>query len=315
MFRSLVKTILVAVMAGGCISPALAAGEGWTADFQAAKEKAAAENKSLLIDFTGSDWCGWCIRLKEEVFSKEAFTKGVEGDFVLVEIDFPQDETKLSAETKAQNEKLAAEYAVEGFPTIMLTNAAGRPYAQTGYQEGGPEAYLEHLGELSAVRKSLDENFAKAEGMEGVEKAQVLVAALKSLEMDAAVVARFYGDEIAMIKASDPEDATGYVKGIEADAKFAEFENKLNELGNAGKFDEAMVLVEDTLKSGGFEGERQQNIMFIKAVILAEKGQFDEAILVIDAATEVAPDSELAGNFDQVKARINELREASKPSE
>lgn len=309
------NNIMAAGVAAVCISSALAGGEGWTSDFEAAKKQAAEENKNLLIDFTGSDWCGWCIRLKEEVFDKDAFSTGVADKFILVEIDFPQDDSKLSAETKAQNEKLGNEYSVQGFPTIMLTDAAGKPYAQTGYQEGGAEAYVKHLDELTAAQKSFNDSLAKAEGQEGVAKAESLVAALEALELEDALIGKFYGNVIEMIKASDTEDSTGYVKNIEADKKFAEFENKLNELGIEEKFDEALALVEDTLNSGDFDGERQQNIMFIKGIIKAEMGKFDESLAAIDAAKEIAPDSEIAANLDQVKARILELKAEAVSSE
>ncbi|MDP4626100.1 MAG: thioredoxin family protein [Akkermansiaceae bacterium] len=309
------NNIVAAAAAAVCISSALAGGEGWTSDFEAAKKKAAEENKNLLIDFTGSDWCGWCIRLKEEVFDKDEFNKGVEDKFVLVEIDFPQDDSKLSAETKAQNEKLGEEYAVQGYPTIMLTDAAGKPYAQTGYQEGGPDAYVEHLAELTGAQKSLNEALTKAEGLEGVAKAEALIAALEAVELEDGVITKFYGDQIAMIKASDPEDSTGYVKNIEAAEKFAVFENKLNELGNEEKFEEALVLVDDTLNSGDFDGDRKQNIMFIKAIILAELEKFDDSLAVIDDAKAISPDSEMAANLDQVKAHIIELKEKAAAGE
>ena len=77
------------------LSPAFAGGEGWTSDFAAAKEQAAKENKSLLVDFTGSDWCGWCIKLNEEVFQHDPFKEGVKDKFVLVELDFPKDKSRF----------------------------------------------------------------------------------------------------------------------------------------------------------------------------------------------------------------------------
>lgn len=120
------------------------AGEGWMTDFEAAKAKAKAENKPMLLDFTGSDWCGWCIKLDEEVFGEAAFKDYAKAELVLVELDFPRGKEQ-SAELKAQNEKLAQQYGVRGFPTILVLSPEGELIEKTGYQRGGPEAYVEHI--------------------------------------------------------------------------------------------------------------------------------------------------------------------------
>ena len=122
-------------------------GIAWMTDFEAAKKKAAAEGKDLFIDFTGSDWCIWCQRLEKEVFSKPIFIHEAQKHFVFVMVDFPRNK-KQSKELKAQNERLAQTYQAQAFPTIVLAEADGTPYAQTGYQEGGPLPYLEELARL-----------------------------------------------------------------------------------------------------------------------------------------------------------------------
>ena len=113
-------------------------------DFEAAKVKAKAENKPMLLDFTGSDWCGWCIKLDKEVFSEAAFKDYAAAELVLVELDFPRTKEQ-SAELKAQNEALAKQYGVRGFPTILVLSPDGTLIEKTGYQRGGPEAYVEHI--------------------------------------------------------------------------------------------------------------------------------------------------------------------------
>jgi len=130
-----------------CLSVvSLSAAEGWLTDLDEGIAVAKADKKAILVDFTGSDWCGWCIRLKKEVFDQKEFA-AVSKDFVLVELDYPQ-KKKQSAEEKAKNKALAEKFAIEGFPTIMLLDSDGQPFAQTGYQEGGPAKYLAHLAEL-----------------------------------------------------------------------------------------------------------------------------------------------------------------------
>jgi len=128
---------------------AFAGGEGWMTDFEAAQAKAAEKGKPMLLDFTGSDWCGWCIKLKKEVFSKKTFKDYAESELVLVEVDFPRGK-KQSDALKAQNEALAEKYGIRGFPTIVLLSPEGKLIGKTGYRPGGAEAYVAHLKEALA---------------------------------------------------------------------------------------------------------------------------------------------------------------------
>lgn len=125
------------------------AGLTWETDFEAAQAKAKASGKPMLLDFTGSDWCGWCIRLDKEVFSKPEFAAFASQALVLVELDFPRGKPQSEA-IKKQNEALAQKYGVRGFPTILLLSADGKLLAETGYQKGGAAKYVAHLKELLA---------------------------------------------------------------------------------------------------------------------------------------------------------------------
>ena len=118
----------------------------WITRLEDAQKIAQADKKDLLVNFTGSDWCVWCIRLKKEVFVQPAFAAATK-DFVLVELDYPRKNLQTDAEKKI-NAQLAKKYGIEGYPTILLMNAKGEVYAQTGYMSGGPEKYLQHLLEL-----------------------------------------------------------------------------------------------------------------------------------------------------------------------
>ena len=140
----------VAVVA---LSAGAFAADGWMTDFEKAKAKAKADNKHILIDFSGSDWCGWCIKLDKEVFSQQAFKDYAEDNLVLVLADFPRDKSKLSEEVQKQNDKLAKEFAVRGFPTVFILSPEGETVAKTGYQDGGPEKYVEHIKNLIAEAK------------------------------------------------------------------------------------------------------------------------------------------------------------------
>jgi protein disulfide-isomerase len=121
-----------------------AEGGVWMTDFEAAQAKAAAEQKPMLLDFTGSDWCGWCIKLDKEVFSQEAFQNYAAEALVLVELDFPRAQGQ-SEELKAQNKALAEKYGIRGFPTILILSPEGELIEKTGYRRGGAESYVEHI--------------------------------------------------------------------------------------------------------------------------------------------------------------------------
>ena len=102
--------------------------------------------KKFVVDVY-TDWCGWCIKLKKEVFDQPEFQEYAKKHLVMLELDFPR-KKELPAKLKEQNDKLSEEFKVEGFPTILLMNARGKEIARTGYQEGGPAKYVDHLKEL-----------------------------------------------------------------------------------------------------------------------------------------------------------------------
>jgi len=103
----------------------------WQTDFEAAKTKAKAEKKLLLVDFTGTGWCKACKVLKKEILDQDAFKNEAPKQFVLVEVDFPSDRSKQTTKLKAQNVKLAKAYKIEAYPTVLLMDADGQVIAKT----------------------------------------------------------------------------------------------------------------------------------------------------------------------------------------
>ena len=139
----LVVAILVALLSG-CSKIGAADNLKWQDNLEKALQHAKKENKAVLVNFTGSDWCNWCKRLSAEVFSKKEFEQYAKKNLILVKLDFPQN-IEQSLETKVYNNKLAQRFGVQGFPTILLFNASGKLVLTTGYQPGGPVNYVNHL--------------------------------------------------------------------------------------------------------------------------------------------------------------------------
>ena len=120
----------------------------WETNINKAIEVSNKTNKPLLLFFTGSDWCGWCIRLQKEVLKTPEFTKWANENVVLVELDYPR-RTPQTAEIKKQNAELQHAFGIQGFPTVFFAKAIttdGKTNFQglgnTGYVAGGPTAWL-----------------------------------------------------------------------------------------------------------------------------------------------------------------------------
>ena len=130
---------LAAIPSSGPTTPT-----GWYDDFDLALKAAQTAQKKLYILFTGSDWCGWCIKLKENVLTKKAFLDYAKDNLVLVEVDFPENKPQMPVQKKA-NDALMRKYGVEGFPTILLLNGDGRELARLEYKNYTPEEYVEYI--------------------------------------------------------------------------------------------------------------------------------------------------------------------------
>jgi protein disulfide-isomerase len=120
----------------------------WLHDYNKAQEEAKANHKLLFLNFTGSDWCGWCIKFDKEILSQPQFKNYAHDNLVLVELDFPRRKSQPT-EVKKQNVQLAQQYEVLGFPTIVVLNSNGQKVWQyDGYFSGGPDAFVAQLQKL-----------------------------------------------------------------------------------------------------------------------------------------------------------------------
>ncbi len=113
------------------------ADNAWLTDFKEAQQKAKSDNKLLLLDFTGSDWCGWCIKLRKEVFSRPEFKDYASKNLVLMEVDFPRAK-QIDKSLLQQNMDLADKFGIQGFPTIIVLDGNGKKVGEFGYDAGVP---------------------------------------------------------------------------------------------------------------------------------------------------------------------------------
>jgi thioredoxin-related protein len=126
---------------------------GWETDFNKAVSKARTENKCILLNFSGSDWCIPCIRTNKEIFDSPEFKAYAQDHLILVNADFPRlKKNQLGKEQAKQNNQLAETYNTQGdFPLTLLLDKNGKIITKwVGYPEKGPEAFV------NAVKKLVD---------------------------------------------------------------------------------------------------------------------------------------------------------------
>ncbi len=134
--------------------------EGWEVDVNVAYELSKKSGKPIMANFTGSDWCGWCIKLKNEVFVKPEFKAWAKKNVILLELDFPR-KKQIPEEIKQQNYGMQKAFAVTGYPTIWVFNLSKSDSGQfnidaigkTGYVAGGPAKFQEGVDAMIKQHK------------------------------------------------------------------------------------------------------------------------------------------------------------------
>jgi thioredoxin-related protein len=138
----------IAVALAVSLTSCARADQAWTTDYKMAQQEAKANHKLLLLDFTGSDWCGFCFQLDKAILSQPQFKNYASKNLILMEVDFPRRKAQ-SVETRKQNQELAQRYQVEGFPTLVILNGEGKTlWRCDGLYVGGIAAFLAELDKV-----------------------------------------------------------------------------------------------------------------------------------------------------------------------
>ena len=314
---------ILPIIAAACMAPCLAA-EGWLTDMDAARKEAAERKKNLMIEFTGSDWCPPCMQLRANVFSKPDFQKEAQKNFVLLELDYPRSKEQ-SAEVKAANQKLAEQYGVTGFPTVVFADASGKPFG--GFVGGRPrEDVMKAMQDALKNKEALqmvEAEVAKASTDEA--RAVALMEVFKLAPRD--YVDNFYGDVKAEIKKLDKDDKSG-LKAADAHADQLKKEQKEVQDYLAGKMTanttpaEALQVVKSYPNRDKLLPETQQELLMMEfGTFLNSTGDVDGAVLILDKVAELKPGTEagqqaprikagILANKDRIKAQIEAAKKA-----
>jgi thioredoxin-related protein len=298
----------------------------WVKVWDEAKAKAKKENKDLLIDFTGSDWCPPCKRMHEEVFSQVEFVDAATKEFVLVYLDYPRyEEHKKLVVDAAANERVRELYGVNSFPTVILTNSDGLPYVRTGgYAPGGPSAFLQALDGFKPSRDTFKTFQAKGK----------LDAAAFKAGFDLLVAGEFLGypDYAWMLDHAEKQDADGSkglkkaVEGERARQRSAVEEKALLKIANEATAETRMEKIHGFLKtSKDLRGVLLWKASMAVANWLLEKKDFDEAKRMFQLPLrdpEIASDEGAKQGIAEALKQVDEVAnpkppepEAPKPEE
>lgn len=282
-WRNWIVAVALAMLAHLIGSPCLAApNDGFTTDIEAAVEEATEQDKDILLLFTGSDWCPPCKKLESEVFSQQEFLDGVSDQFVLVMLDFPKNK-ELDPELKLQNKSLAAKFAISGYPTVIMVDKDLKPFAFSGYQDGGPANYIKLMTDAKKLRVQRDENLAAAKGKTGIERAKLLNAAIADLGEDIATI--YYADLIEEIVSIDKKNTLGLRAKWNADADAEMRKVILADLlvrSRLAQPKQTMKFIDEVLTEFEFGDFERLSILQIKLNLAREIKDADSAAEILD---------------------------------
>lgn len=275
----------------------------WITDFSMALEMAKNENKLLFIDFTGSDWCRWCIKLDEEVFSKKYFQEEININFIPVLIDYPQYKSTPEIEKKKRKE-LAIQFQIKEFPTIILADNSGKIFGRLGYLQGGENAYITHINKILLFKDELDILEEKAKNKKGIEKAKILHKLVKkrinaNLNID-------NDSYINTIMKLDKDNKAGLKEIYECKKEIEKIGIAMQE----GKDpDEGLGEVDALIKIYGKNNKLHQDLLFLKSIIYARgKNNFKGAEKYVLKAIEAAPKSDLVPALQELLIKLKNAK-------
>ena len=276
-----------------------------------AQANATKSKKDVLMVFSGSGWHPQSKSFEEKILKTDPFKKAMEKDFVQVLFEVP----RTREEAHKHLLELEQDYRFQNIPSIILTDARGRPYAYSSETRESVDEYLKYLQDLHQVRVNRDKSFAAAAKEKGLKRAEIYVKALKALPQD--VIRDYYAPELTLIADADKEGKTGYVAEIKKAEALKQEQARYNQMFRDKKYDE---IIKASQKDGkGLKGEDAQRVKMYEVQALYSLKKYDDAVAAVAAMKKFAPESDLGKRADQfttqikgAKTRAEKMAEAAK---
>lgn len=261
------RTLLHFAAMAAIVAPVNAAVE-WHTKLDKACTLAAQQNKAVLILFTGSDWCGWCVQLKKELLTSAAFEEYISGRFVAVEIDVPNNPARVGgAQQLEKNRGLCRYFGISTFPSVLVLTAEG---AAVGGFSGSAD--MEEAREALDAALANSAELKKVEALQGLEKARALYSIYQSIPEDLRPSAHAMKEQILAL---DTEDAMGLRRQHEAQKQLSQIEQQLAGV-RENDFDAAVAIIDKALPTAmpeNRESLEQAKINFIQLKIYKKLAQ------------------------------------------
>ncbi len=289
---------------------------------------AKSQKRTIILNFTGKEWCPACIYLRTKIFASDEFIKAAGDKYVEAEVIFPRlpEAVRALGQGKmAANERLLNEYHItSGFPTMVLHDEAGLPFAVIVGARRTPAEFLKELDDAQALRAKRDAAFAKAADLQGIERAKLLVEGLNALPVNCR---SRYDAVVNEINAADPENTLGYKDVLLAPKLYAEQIEKLTRLMQSftNHTDEkelrsqleALRQFRDTTPN--LQPEVDQMLWCATADVHALLREYEQMTECTRKAIQAAPDSERAPRLrinlqymeEKILPHAQELRDAA----
>ncbi|MBK1832936.1 thioredoxin family protein [Roseibacillus ishigakijimensis] len=314
--------LFIPLLAGAlfAVSSSLPANEAvWLDHYEAGLEKAAAEDKDLLITFVGSDWCDQCQVLRESVLTKNEFTRALGRDFVFVELDFPQSKPAIAE----RNEPIRVQYGIKGYPVLVTADENGHPYGVVRYlHDWRVTDYVDAVKDQQDNRLTRDEARQEFEAAQSDEDRVTALEKLLRAVPETSILGMYEAEFQALREAS--KDQSPLVAEVVAKERTENLQTELVPLMNSKRYQEAVALCDDYLSHETLKkGERQMALAF-KYYSLMEIPDYQEAMETAQTLQEIDPASPIGQQaFGLVKraeklllaAREKEATPASTPDE
>ncbi len=263
----------------------------WQKDYASAVKAAREEEKKLLIVFTGTDWIDICRKFHDEILVQPTFLAALSGRFILLKLEFPKDGV-MPREEAAEKNFLREAYQVRGYPSIVLTEAGGRPFGLNGYQEIGPAEYASQIHTIDAAHEACLAAFEEAGSLEGVPRAERLRRAIPDLP--GALMARYYRREMEGVLRNDPDDSLQlrdtFVKLLAEE----DYGKTMHRLGREAKWAEMVEVTERYIVENELRGEELQRALFNQAVLHRRMEDSERERAVLEKIVSIQADSEVA---------------------